>query len=352
MSIELINVSKKYKDFSIKEVSFKVEKGGYHVLLGRSGAGKSLILEIIAGFKKADSGKILVNGIDITNKKIQKRNVSIVFQDLAIFPHKTVRENIAYSLKRRKTKSEIKIIVEQLAKEMNITRILDKKPNNLSGGEIQRTVIARTLASKPEVLLLDEPLSALDVQLKSEIRLLLKELNRKGYTIIHITHDFDEAVRMADRVSIINKGKVLQTGTVKEVFNRPKSKFAANIAGINNFYKGELFEITGSKTKKLVINDKVSFFVLTEEKSRFGFVIIRSEDVIISEKFHSSSARNNFKGIVTNICYTSLGIEVETDIGVKILAVITETSLKNLDIQENKEIWVSFKASGIKFIGS
>lgn len=352
MSIELKNISKKYNDFSLRNISFKVETGEYHILLGRSGAGKSLILEIIAGFKKADSGKILINGKDITNKKIQNRNVAIVFQDLAIFPHKTVRENIAYSLKRRKKKSEIKKIVEKFAKEMNITDLLDKKPNSLSGGEKQRTVIARTLASKPDILLLDEPLSALDVQLKSETRTLLKNLNRKGYTIIHITHDFDEAVRLADKVTIINKGNIIQSGTVKEVFDRPKSKFAANIAGINNFYKGELLEIPNSETKKFVIHNDVSFFVLTKEKIGSGFLIIRSEDIILSDKFHNSSARNNFKGIVTNISYASIGTEISINIGVKILALITETSLNKLNIKENEKIWVSFKASGIKFISN
>ncbi len=350
MSIELINISKKYSDFALKNISFKVEHGEYHILLGRSGAGKSLIFEIIAGFKKPDKGKILINKIDITNKKIQNRNVAVVFQDLAIFPHKTVRENIAYSLKRRKKKSERKKIVMRYAHEMNITHILDKKPYYLSGGERQRTVIARTLASEPKILLLDEPLSALDIQLKSEIRTLLKKLNKNGYTVIHITHDFDEAVRLADRITIINKGHIIQSGTVKEVFNRPKSRFVANIAGINNFYKGKLFEIQNSKTKKVVINNKVSFFILTNEDNGFGFLIISNKDVILSDKFHKSSARNNFKGIVTNICYVSLGIEIEIDIGVKISAVITETSLNKLCIREGKEIWVSFKASGIKFI--
>ena len=350
MSLELKNISKKYKGFSLQNINIRVETGEYFVLLGRSGAGKSVIMEIIAGFKQADSGEIILNGENISNKKIQKRNIAIVFQDLAAFPHMTVRQNIEYPIKKKKKRAEINEIVNNLAKELNIEHILDKKPPMLSGGEVQRTVLARTLASEPELLLLDEPLSALDVQLKSETRNLLKSVHKKGITIIHITHDFDEAVRLADKVAIINNGKILQQGSVKEVFSRPKSKFAANLAGINNFFKANLENIPNSNTKKATVNENVHFWILTNEPEGFGFVIIQSHDVILTAEKHLSSARNMIQGTVIRANPAIMGIEVEIDIGVKISALVTEASIEKMDIKEGKNIWVSFKASATKFI--
>jgi len=233
---------------------------------------------------------------------------------------------------------------------MNILHLLNKKPNTLSGGELQRTAIARTLVSKPKVLLLDEPLSALDVQLKAEATEMLRKLSKKGITIIHITHDFNEAINLAQKTAIINKGKILQQGTINEVFSKPNSKFAANFAGIDNFFSAKIIVDPNSQTKNAIINDKISIKVLTKETEGKGFIIIRNQDIILMPEYTKSSARNNFKGKIINILNEKLGKKVIIDIGIKITAMITESSEINLHLEEGCETWVSFKASATRFI--
>ena len=349
--LEIINISQKYNNFTLQNINFSVKKGEYFVLLGRSGSGKSLLFEIISGFKQADCGQIILDGKNITKHKIQNRQIGVVFQDYAAFPHKTVRENIIYSIKNKKSKKEVELIIAEYSKSMNIEHILDQKPSTLSGGEIQRMVIARTLISEPKILLLDEPLSALDTQLKNEIRTLLKEINKKtGITVIHITHDYDETIRLADKVGIINKGKLLQIGSIKEVFSRPTTKFTANLAGIQNFFRANLITIENKKTKKAILESIIEIDILSEDLDGEGFVIIRSEDIILSKEFHESSARNNFKGKILTITPERSGYEIIIDVSIKFTAIITENSLEFLKLTEGDEIWISFKASSIQFI--
>ena len=193
--LNLNEVCLKQGKFSLKSISLTVEKGDYFILLGVSGAGKSMILETIAGLLKPVSGTILMNGNNITNAKIQDRKIGLVFQDHAIFPHMTVYENLAFSLHGKKLDVVQKMDqIATVAAQMSITGLLNRKPSTLSGGELQRVALARTLIQNPSLLLLDEPLSSLDVQLKDELRTILRKLNRSGQTIIHVTHDYDEAV--------------------------------------------------------------------------------------------------------------------------------------------------------------
>jgi molybdopterin-binding protein len=349
MSIELKNISKKFSDFELKNINFKVEKGEYFALLGRSGAGKSLILEIISGFKKPDSGKVFINEIDITEKKIQDRKVGVVFQDLAIFPHKTVWQNIEFPI-IKKPKIEKNQIIERLANELNIFHLLDKKPGTLSGGEKQRIAIARTLAANPEVLLLDEPLSALDVQLKAETTDLLRLLSKKGITIIHITHDFNEALQLAEKVAIMNKGKLLQSGNIRDVFSKPNSKFAANFAGIDNFFDAELTSNKQTNSKIAFVDNKIYFSIVTDENNCHGYIIIKNENILLLPEYAESSAANNFEGKIINILPERSGVKVVVDIGIRITALITENSLTRLHLEESKTVWVSIKATAITFI--
>ncbi|RLD63190.1 MAG: ABC transporter ATP-binding protein, partial [Bacteroidetes bacterium] len=201
--LKVKNISKKLDDFNIKDISFSVNKGDYFIILGVSGAGKSVILEMIAGLMQPNSGTIYLNNKNITNEKIQKRKLGLVFQDYAVFPHLSVKENISYPLKNRGLeKKEIQNRLNQLAEEMSISHLLNRKPTTLSGGELQRVALARTLALNPECLLLDEPLSSLDIQLKNDLRGLLRKINKKGQTIIHVTHDYEEAIFLANKVAV------------------------------------------------------------------------------------------------------------------------------------------------------
>lgn len=347
--LELVNISKSFKDFKIRDVSFKVNKGDYYTLLGVSGAGKSLLLELIAGLEKQDSGNIILDGKDITNERIQKRELGLVFQDYALFPHLSVKENISYPLKFKKIRSsEIHKTVLDLALEMSISHLLNRMPNSLSGGELQRVALARTLTLKPKCLLLDEPLASIDVLLKDELRMLLRKINHNGQTIIHVTHDYEETISLATNVAIMHNGKIIQIGTPHEVFQHPKSEFVANLTGIKNFFRVEIRSENTSKIAK--INDSISLHLLSECEKGTGYIIIRSEDIILSDKIIESSVVNNFEGIIKEIIPAKLGVEIHIDIGIRLSAIITDKSLMKLKLVKGNTVWASFKASAVKFI--
>ena len=346
--LQIKNISLTFEGFSLKDISLSVGKGEYFVLLGRSGAGKSMLLEIITGLVKPDSGKVILDGEDITNKPIQNRKVGIVFQDYAIFPHLSVKENISYPLKANKTPaSRSEQIVLELAGKMGITGLLDRMPSTLSGGELQRVALARTLTLNPKVLLLDEPLSSLDSGLRHKMRALLRKLNNEGLTIVHVTHDYQSTIALAHKVAVINKGKILQKGTLKEVFHNPGSKFVANLTGIHNFYRAKVIDV-----ENLLLENKVSIKTLpVDNNGPEGFAFFRSGDVVISLQRPESSMTNSFEGRIMSIIPALSGIEVIVDAGIIVSAYITEQSVEKLELTEGKKVWVSFKAVVVRFIG-
>ncbi|MHC4842253.1 MAG: ABC transporter ATP-binding protein, partial [Planctomycetota bacterium] len=202
----------------IEDVSFEVSEGQYFVLLGASGVGKSLLFETIAGAVYPDRGKIFLDGKDITTEKIQKRKIGLVFQDNVLFPHMRVYENVAYPLKCRKMNgTEIKKRIMKLADDFGFTSLLKRKPSTLSGGESQRVSLARAVASEPRCLLLDEPLSSLDASSRPEIRALLRKMNSRGQTVVHITHDYAEAVSLGTHIAVMEKGRIAQVGTIEDI---------------------------------------------------------------------------------------------------------------------------------------
>lgn len=343
LNIKNININ--FGDFSLKNFSLKVENGDYSVILGESGAGKSIILELLAGLIIPNSGKILFNEEDITKKSIQKREIGIVFQDYAIFPHFNVYNNIAYPIKNKFSKSQIKSKVEEIAAETEISHLLKRKVASLSGGELQRVAIARTLILKPKLLLLDEPLVSLDVKLRESLRNLLRKLNRQGQTIIHVTHDYEEALSLASKIAIIYKGKLIQEGVPSEVFQNPKSEFVAKFTGVKNFFKAKYI------TKNRVLSEnKLEIRVNPSSEMCEGYILIPSESVIISLNKQESSAVNNFKGIIQTIFASRTGKEIIVDIGLLISVFITDESLKKMNLEEEKEVWLSFKVNSVRFI--
>src|SRR5664280_1570258 len=206
--LRLIDINRKLGNFALSEINLEVTDGEYYVLLGRSGSGKTQLLELIAGLEHPDSGGIFLDNIEITRQRIQDRKIGIVFQDYAIFPHMTVFGNIAYPLRARKEdKKNIAEKVELAAATMNISHILERRTEKLSGGELQRVALARTLITSPRLLLLDEPLSSLDTSLKDDLKSLLRNLNKSGQTIIHVTHDYGDAISLAKRVGVIHNGR-------------------------------------------------------------------------------------------------------------------------------------------------
>ncbi|PKP33266.1 MAG: ABC transporter [Bacteroidetes bacterium HGW-Bacteroidetes-16] len=350
--LKLEKINKKAGNFSLVDIDFTVGKGDYFTLIGESGAGKSMLLEIIMGIIAPDSGNILLNKKSILNTPTQKRKLGIVYQKPTLFPHMSVFENIAYPLKIKKfSKEEIKIKVMQLSEDTEITHLLKRNIGSLSGGEMQRVTIARTLATNPEILLLDEPLSFLDVQLKRGILALLRKLNQQGQTIIHVTHDYEEALSLTNKIAIIEHGSIIQTGTPQEVFQHPKSAFIAHFIGIGNFFKGHILASEHQSDLKFFKTSDVKFFTNTrEEEKSEGYIMIPGEAIFISDEKLHSSAINNFRGTIKDIYQTRNGLEIVVDIGVELTAKISNFSFEKLQLRVGKLVWISFKASSIHFI--
>jgi molybdopterin-binding protein len=347
--LKIKKISARLGDFHLKDIEFSVGKGEYFVLLGMSGAGKSVLLQIIAGIIRQKEGQIFLNNRDISHERIQKRSVGLVFQDSSVFPHMSVFENIAYPLRsRRVNKDEIQKTVQNLAELTNISDLLKRSPVGLSGGEQQRVALARALALKPDCLLLDEPISSLDVQLRGEMRSLLRKINQIGQTIVHVTHDYEEAALLAHKIGVIENGRVVQTGSADDVFHHPKSEFVANFVGIRNFFEGVL-KGNGDSLKRFSTAGQ-ELLLLSDDPDGPGHVIIRGEDIILSEVEPDSTAVNKMKGTITDIEPARVGIEVFVESGIILSSLVSKESVQKFSLKPGKEIWMSFKASAVKFI--
>jgi molybdopterin-binding protein len=286
---------------------------------------------------------------DITAEKIQHRRIGLVFQDHAIFPHLTVSENIAYSLHSTRMSSEKKLEkVKAIANELGIGELLTRKPGTLSGGELQRVALGRTLIQQPAVLLLDEPLSSLDTRLKSDLRRLLRTIHRKGQTILHVTHDYEEALSLGSRIAVIHQGNIIQSGTPAEVFHHPKSEFIAHFIGVKNFFGASI--VTENQVTFAHTNNNILIRIVTDIPDGDGFILVRGEDILLSAVPVETSATNNFKGTIVEIVPNAGGVEVTIDTGIELHALITLESLATLELESGKECWVHFKATAVRFV--
>ncbi|MDD5702627.1 MAG: ATP-binding cassette domain-containing protein, partial [Dehalococcoidales bacterium] len=234
--IHLDNLHVVVGSFTLKELNLTIDDHEYFMILGPTGAGKTVLLESIAGLNPVKSGSIWLNGKNISNLKPEKREVSLVYQDHALFPHLSVSENILFGLKmRRKSVKEMRGVLNWLTELLDIANLLDRRPETLSGGERQKVSLARALSTSPQVLLLDEPLSALDPETREEVQEELQNLHGAlKNTIVHVTHDFQEAMALGDRVAVIGEGRLKQVGTPEQIFRTPESVFVARFALVRN----------------------------------------------------------------------------------------------------------------------
>ena len=260
--IILTNLRKQFGDFvAVENTTLNVKKGEFLTFLGSSGCGKTTTLRMIAGFEDPTEGSILIGGKHAEHLPPNKREVNTVFQNYALFPHLTIRENIAFGLKLQKVKkAEIKERVENIIKLVKLEEHADKSPDQLSGGQKQRVAIARAIVNNPKVLLLDEPLGALDLKLRKEMQLELKQLQRElEITFIYVTHDQEEALTMSDRIVVMNKGRIEQVGTAHEIYERPQTKFVAQFIGETNLFEDvEILEKNGNDYVVAIGSEKVS----------------------------------------------------------------------------------------------
>ena len=269
VSLELKEIKKSFTEGEavLDNISLEISKGEFITLLGSSGCGKTTTLRIIAGLEQPDAGSVWLDGREVTGLEPNQRDVNTVFQNYALFPHMNVAENIGYGLKLKKVpKSEIRKKVSQMLELVQLEGYEKRKPSELSGGQKQRVAIARALVNNPKVLLLDEPLGALDLQLRRAMQIELKHLQKKlGITFIYITHDQEEAINMSDRIAVMKDGRIEQIGTPDEIYNHPKTSYVATFVGNANILHGVAESIQGENAIVKIGNDRV---IVKLEKSQ------------------------------------------------------------------------------------
>ncbi len=324
--LKIENLFLKQGSFVLQKLSFEVEKNSYFVILGKTGSGKTMLLEAIAGFKKVE-GKFFFDGKEITNLPPERRNFGFVYQDFKLFPNMNVRENIVFSSRYKKIKNE-KELFNDLINFLQIENILDRKVTNLSGGEKQRVAIARAIYSRPKLLLLDEPLSAVDPTFRNSIMKSLKDIvKRYQITIVHVTHNFREASYLADEIAIILDGKILQTGKTDEVLNKPTSIEAAQFLGFKNIFP--------------------STFLGFDQKNRF-FSIDPNKIKISSNQVDTCY---NFPCTIETIMGISDHYKIFAKSGEMLFFVkIPQIIFANFDLQEGRDYFLNINKKDIAFI--
>ena len=346
--LSIRDLSKKWADFSLMNINLDVKEREYFTVLGPTGAGKTLMLELIAGFHHPDLGEVWINDKNVTDIPPEKRKVGFVYQDYSLFPHLNVEENVKFGLRLKKIpKSETDEKIRRTMNLLDLTRLSKRLPKTLSGGEQQKVALARAIVLDPDVLLLDEPLSALDTQTQERLRRELKDLHEKsGITTIHVTHDHVEAILLGDRIGILSDGKLIQVGEPDEIFRKPRGEFVAKFVGVENIFSGK------SELKKGLAEidiGNVSIEAVTQKEGKVK-VCIRPEDVLLSKRPIKSSGRNMLQGKITEISDRGTTVKLKVNVGRELVVIITKRSFLDMKLRIGSEIYASFKASSVHVI--
>ncbi|MFS0576436.1 ABC transporter ATP-binding protein [Sporosarcina sp. 179-K 3D1 HS] len=319
--IILDGLSKEYGDvIAVSEVDLEVKNGEFIAILGPSGSGKTTILTMIAGFETPTRGRIKIGNIDVTNQPSHKRNVGLVFQNYALFPHLTVFQNVAFPLTVRKVpKDEIEIRVKKALELVRLENYAKRKPNELSGGQQQRVALARSYVFEPSILLLDEPLAALDRKLRQDVQVEIRKLQRSlGITTITVTHDQEEAMTMSDRMLILRDGKIEQMGSPKELYSKPKTRFVAEFLGTANLLEGKINMLNERALLILANGAQIPIDeIYKAQVSENAWLMLRPEQI----KITSGNSTEGYRGTVVSAIYVGdeYRYHIESEFGQEII---------------------------------
>lgn len=348
--IEFEHVSLELGDFALKDVSLSIQKGDHYCILGPSGAGKTVILEAVAGLHTPREGRVLLRGEDVGEIPPERRGVALVYQDYSLFPHMTVRKNIGFGLRLKKVPdAEITRRVDELLERFSITHLADRHPLTMSGGEQQRVAIARALATEPDILLLDEPFAALDPVTKE---MLMDELVRvrkeTGLTVVQVTHAREEALRLATRIAVIIDGRLVQEDTREGVFDAPHSVEVARFVGMENIVPGIVVENQDGLVS-VSVGKQVLFALSDAQPGARVSAAFRAADVVLARSgTDGSTARNHFDGVITEVIPRGGPlVMVRVDCGFPLVAMITRRSAEENSLAPGGKVSVRFKASAV-----
>ncbi len=344
--ISIRNLYVELGDFTLKDASLDVKDGEYMVVVGPSGAGKTVLLESIAGLYSPERGEIRLRGRDVTRLSPERRHVSIVYQDHALFPHLCVRDNILFGLRMRKIdEKECSEAFSRVVELFSIRSLLDRDPQTLSGGEQQKVALARALCVSPDVLLLDEPLSSLDPKTREEIEAELHHLHRElDVTTLHVTHNFEEAVALGDRIAVIGEGEVKQVGTPEDIFRKPNSEFVAEFAMSRNLFIGELSN-TGIGQCDFQSGDL--HFSVDSGNGPGNRAVIRPEDVMLVSRDAIPSRTNTFTGEIVRIADRGSTLYIDVSVPSVITALVTRHTYREMELKTGMRVSVCFDASSV-----
>ncbi len=338
---------------AVDEVSLAVGRGEFFSLLGPSGCGKTTLLRILAGFERPDAGRVLLDGVDITALPPNKRRVNTIFQNYALFPHLSVRENIAFGLRiAKRPKKEIATEVDRMLALIQLEDQAHKRPEQISGGQKQRVAIARALINKPQVLLLDEPLAALDLKLRQRMLIELDLIHDEvGITFLYVTHDQGEAMSLSDRIAVMHQGRIEQLGQPAEIYESPRNSFVAAFIGDTNFFEGQVAEIVERDWSRLRIEgfpDVLCFNDKQIAKGSLVFLSVRPEKFHISrEEPQENGHRNKVRGHVEDVIYLGSHTKYWVRVQNHRVAVFGQHSRYLLDekpIRWHEDVWISWHA--------
>ncbi len=355
-AISVHQVSKKFghgKDefFALDNVSVDIRENEFFTLLGPSGCGKTTLLRLIAGFEHPSSGHIQLHGEEISHLPPFKRPVNTVFQNYALFPHLTVAENIGFGLSMQdKPAAEIDATVAEMLQLVQMESLRDRRTDQISGGQQQRVALARALAPHPRVLLLDEPLSALDYKLRKGMQIELKRLQLEtGITFIFVTHDQEEALTMSDRIAVMDKGQILQVGSPNDIYDRPSQHFVANFIGDTNFLTAELIESnTSSSVLKLASGKTLESGPTDSPVNAIVNIAVRPEQAMLIEDL----AEADLQGTVTNIMYsgTDSHFHIQLDTDDEFIAKVQNSGPVKRDWQTGQAVGIKFHADSVQIL--